>query len=211
MDQHTITFRALGGETLLGYYNPKKTTLKRVIDTFFKNYDRVDARRGKVNIVCDDFGVSVLDLDQSALMSELGFSACGNVTFRLEEMRGPEVDEDALADELLGRMDSNMHIFCKTLTGKTMSIDVNSSLRIDELKLLIRKKEGIPRCQQRLVWAGRNLEDEFTLADYNIQRESTIHLILNMRGGMFAESSGRNGAYGELESVIFVVEPDMVD
>jgi len=84
-------------------------------------------------------------------------------------------------------------IYIKTLTGKIVPLQVTSWSMVLDVKRLIQDKEGIPPCQQRLIFAGRQLEDDLLLREYKIQPESMFHLRLMLRGGMYVEAQAQGG------------------
>lgn len=101
------------------------------------------------------------------------------------------VDQKVEKDRQNRGLVEKIPIFVKSMTGKTIRCMIASNHTIEELKEYIQNEEGIPPCQQRMIWRGKQLEDWVTLEDYDIQIESTIHLVLRLRGGMYDYTSGK--------------------
>jgi ubiquitin C len=101
-------------------------------------------------------------------------------------------NDKRLDQKIYGKgIQNSMQIFVKTLTGKTITIETQPSDSILNLKFMVSIKEGIPINPQRLIFGGKQLEDEKNLSYYNIDKYSTLHLIFATRGGMYHTTSGR--------------------
>jgi hypothetical protein len=107
--------------------------------------------------------------------------------------------------ELFEEKCNSFRMYIKTLTGKSFPVCLNqlNETTIYDLKLHVQEKEVIPVDQIRLIFAGRELNDNYFLDDYNLIRDGNIHMVLRLCGGMFNEVSGRNGAYEPLAENFF--------
>jgi hypothetical protein len=215
-----IRFKSLNGMIFFGTYDPENTSLGRVINTLFNNYECKSILRDQISMHSEELDKPLCELDSNELMKTFQFSQITTFTLWKTSIRRPQ-DPEALIDSNNGlNFDSEKHlnklltadntfqIFCKNLYGRIYCVNVRPDFSIIDLKLLISHLANVSIDQQQLVHCGKILDGHGTIKESGIQKEQTIYMVLNLRGGMYHETSGRDGGYGALQSNVFIIEPD---
>lgn len=205
-----IEFNTLLEKKVYTLYDQTKHNLKDVFDKFFDNYDAKYPGVDNIGFYSQQLGRYIGNNDIWNKLDELELDK--HTVFQLQVVNQPCESYDVPTDEeVLGAhvltSDAKEQLFVQFLTGKTVTIPFHPDLTTKQLKILIQDKEGIPIDQQRLVFAGKQLEDYRVLGpDYNMQSECSIHCLLRLRGGMYHETSGKAGNFEPLIDCIVVLD-----
>jgi len=207
-----IRFKSLNGMIFFGIYNPENTSLGRVINRLFDNYECKSIDRNQISMHSDELDKPLCELDSNKLMRTFKFSQTTTFIMKKTSIIRPQdpgtlIDSEKHLKKLLAA-GNTFQIFCKDLRGRTFCLNVRPDFSIFDIKLLNSHLANVPINQQRLVHHGKALDDSDTVEKLGIQKEQTLYMVLNLRGGMYDETSGRDGGYGALQSNVFMIEPD---
>ena len=211
---YVINFVTLNKVNIYGVYDPNTTSLQKVIDTFYDNYECKNINRNSIDIFSEELNQSVLDFDMNKKMSELKLSQTSKFILKRipiyifhndNNLNYIEEHTKKLFVKINERKNDTMTIFCKTVTGTTITLNVLDDFFVEDIKCLIKHKINTPINAQRIIFAGKELDNTVQIFKCNMTNESTIHMVLPLRGGMYHETSARNGNYQMLKSNIFVI------
>ena len=202
---HIAVIKTFTNKNLICRLNFSKVTVNDIINNLKNNlgYKLKNFDLNKINFksllnkkICESKDIPLANLFELKKITEF------SMVFD-EHTTNNEFENYATPKDLLDKINkSSKCIFIKSLTGKTTTLRFVEEMKIIDLMYLIMDKEGTPYTQQRLVFKGSQLNVEQKMSDYNIQNESTIHLVLRLRGGMYHETSGKDGNYKKLTNCI---------
>jgi hypothetical protein len=219
-DKSLLEFTTLNGAKIYGICNPKKTSIHQIIKTTFDNYS-INNNEAQLSLVINTGNRNMTHLykdDQRALSDLLD-----QIPNNTNEESGSKIDKICMKiveltndfcvnndyESTVNFSEYEETFLLSTLSGRILPIPYKPEATVFDIKCFIRNEEGIPLNQQRLIYSGNQLQDENLITDYKIVPGCKIHLVLRMRGGMYHETSGRNGNYGSLKNIMFNIKSDL--
>ena len=232
-----VQFNTLGGINFYANYIPNLTTLKQIRKVLLDNYSCQQINDNDIALMYEygqDGDKKEIDLNKENELSTIA-DVCNihniendntsvkkinmkyiiptpiaiiteNTTNSVNHNEGYEHLSEDVIKEIKKK---SYQIFIKTLNGKLLTIRVYPQMMIEDIKKQVFSKDMIPIEQQRLIYSGVQLQDGRTVQSYEIDKETTLHLVLRLRGGMYSETSGKNGSFGPLKNIVFIIDPDI--
>lgn len=219
-----IVFNSMGGVKFYATYIPNKTSIKQIRNVLFDNYSCKGFHNDNISLMLE-YNLQNGNIMEINLNKENEKSTLANVCDKyniINDNTQPKVINlryihdygkiiPTITDNIRNEINKNgMQIFIKTLNNDCFVIHVLPDMTIRMMKELIYEKTDLHVERQRLVYSGKALDDNRLIKEYNIKLSSTIHLVLSLRGGMYHETSGKNGNYNNLQSITFTIDADIV-
>lgn len=214
-DAGVVHFKTLANKNIFVTYKRNQSTIRQIVDKLNDNYDcKISSGTMRYFSLQLKNWVSEEDFDKTP--QKCGLDSKTTIYLKVDHKYDPTKTEDDYAkiakekQEYIKTIDtSGPQIFVKTLTGPnacTYTIPVSLNQSVYDLKLLIEQKTDVPPDEQRLLFAGKQLEDGRSIHQYNIRAESTLHLVQRLRGGMYHETSGKNGDFQKLADCVLNID-----
>ena len=206
--KNIFKFETIKNINIYVVYKQNKSKINQIIEFFEQNYDFGNS---KLYYTCETIKRNFNDIEMTKTPDELSLAKLENIRISLTPqkyiIKKPVYSYDeAYIEKLFNSETPTFEIFIRTYTGKTRAIKVTNNYRIKDIKLMIFKLEGVNVKENRMIFAGKMLENKKTLKDYNIQRQSTLHMVLSLRGGMYHETSGKSGNYQPLKTCVLIMD-----
>ena len=217
-EQNMLVIKSINKTPILTRYYPKKTNVKSVIETLLNKIKYTFNAGGSEP--CENPNI-ILKYNNNYLTEEEKMLSEYGISKRYEEVniaikpRNLNLLNYGNPTDIVSIMKSrnqgkkNNQYFIKTLTGKTVTLNLPKDALVYEMKAAFCLKEGTPMDQQRMIFKGIEMEMEETVSNL-ANKESTFHVVLRLCGGMFHEVSGRDGQYAdlkEIDGVVFDIDP----
>lgn len=214
-----LVFETINKTKLYGKYVPNNTSIGQIIKTFNNNYYINNIGSDRVVLYIkgpNDEHIVLDDLDKKLkipdIMQRFMLQSDTNIINIFTTIEKSEIHFNPMCEDIKKELkESKMCLFVRTLSGNIRNIKYLPYMTVENLKEQIAEIEGIYPSQQRLIFSGKQLEDNKLMSDYKIKRESTVHLVLRLKGGMYHETSGRNGNFQTLISTYFNIPIDIFD
>lgn len=205
-DDHGLAkFITLNDCNIYAIYNKNKTTYKNIINTFFENYSCKEVERNKIELYLLDTKKLI---DENLYSETLSTIVTPNkiITFKLRVKHNNHHKKIDNIDTDNQNKGNEISIYVKALDERVYHININENNTIFQLKEKISKLTRIPSDQMRLIFSCNRLSDNEIIKNYNITNGNTVNMVLRLRGGMYHETSGKNGNYEQLKELLFLVD-----
>jgi hypothetical protein len=212
----SVTIKTLTGKKINIIYNYEISTFESIFTNFLANYDHKQYS-DYIDFYSDDLN-RIIDKDEfTKTPQSLKIPLVSEIRLVRDRKTKEEVElhkQDAIIKEQLDKQIiesekcsiGNITLFIKMIDGSTNCMRTNLDSSVSEIMLFVYSRISLLPSHQRLIHRGRQIDADAKISDYKISNESTIHLICRMRGGMFHETSGKNGDYKPLTDKIIWVD-----